>query len=189
MPTDQDASIDCNELTATDCSTIRSLIFRNIRSNWKWCCCNISWRARGRSALCRCSSAHSAIAWQANEARKRATTSSTWSSRCRSWKRRSTSRSVTSSAATSATFGPKFDDPEPVAEPFLSESLAQDHAILKAGRGGKHQRLLRGHRGGARPPAHLRPAADLDDARGRSAEKGQIAALWALRASAGVRER
>jgi AmmeMemoRadiSam system protein B len=30
-----------------------------------------------------------------------------------------------------AHIGPKFKDPQPVAEPFLSESLAQDYAILK----------------------------------------------------------
>jgi hypothetical protein len=30
-----------------------------------------------------------------------------------------------------AHIGPKFDDPEPVAEPFLSESLKQDRAILE----------------------------------------------------------
>ena len=30
-----------------------------------------------------------------------------------------------------AHIGPKFDDPEPVAVPFLDESLSQDRAILK----------------------------------------------------------
>ena len=30
-----------------------------------------------------------------------------------------------------AHIGPKFDDPDPVAEPFLGVSLSQDHAILK----------------------------------------------------------
>jgi MEMO1 family protein len=30
-----------------------------------------------------------------------------------------------------AHIGPKFDDPDPVGEPFLSESLKQDHAILQ----------------------------------------------------------
>jgi AmmeMemoRadiSam system protein B len=87
-----------------------------------------------------------------------------------------------------AHIGPKFGDPEPVAEPLLSDSRQRDQAIFAANRSGRSGGLLPRYRRRRRPPAHLRPAADLRSAGSAAAQPRQDPALRPARSPTRLRE-